>query len=75
MCDAGRIRRHLKRLLWRSEVTVLIASGPPRLLPGKAAPLDWHNQRADLFARDQQSLGYDPAAPPEAPWPRVGRGI
>lgn len=159
MCDAGRIRRHLKRLLWRSEVTVLIsgyqaagtlgrlltegkklvriqgddvrvkarirvldvysahadanglvqwaldrrpvkgqvflahgepgalsglasrleeagfppakilvpaldqtfelsrsearitAEGPPRLPPGRAAALDWHNERADLFVR------------------------
>ena len=24
MCDAGRIQRHLKRLLWRRETTVLI---------------------------------------------------
>lgn len=36
--------------LTRAEAHV-VGSGPPRLGPGRAASLDWHNTRADLMAR------------------------
>lgn len=42
---------------------VSIGDGPPRLAPGRAASLDWHNARADLMARLNAALE---SAPDEA---------